>query len=406
MPLYTYKGIDIASGSTKKGKIEAESAKAARQKLKARYKVLVSDLQEQAPLKTSKKSASIFGSKVSPNDIAVMTRQFATLQSAHVPLDESLKALTEQVENPVLRNTLAAIKDDVSEGKGLGDSMSNYPGVFDKLYVNMVKAGESSGSLGVVLERLSDFIEYQVEMKGKMTSAMAYPAIMMLASAGIIAFLFVSIVPKLQKVFKSLKVDLPWYSKMLIGISESIQQNWLVFLILIAVAFFGFRYWRATPKGKRRWDTLSLKAPLFGAIVLRTNVSNFTRTLSTLLSSGVPIINALTITRNTIVNSVIAEVVDDAKVAVQEGDSLGVTIERSEQFPSLVTHMIKTGEQTGELEQMLTHVADAYESEVQRKIETMISLIEPAMIIVMGGVAVTVVAALMIPMLSVMSKIR
>jgi len=243
-------------------------------------------------------------------------------------------------------------------------------------------------------------------MRGQIVSAIAYPVIMMLASAGIIAFLFVSIVPKLQKVFKSLKVDLPWYSKALIGTSEFIQAHWFLLIVFFGGSVAGFNYWKSSVKGKRIWDDLVLKAPLFGPVVLRTNISNFTRTLSTLLSSGVPIINALTITKNTILNSIIADVVEDAKVAVQEGDYLGVTIERSGRFPSLVTHMIKTGEQTGDLEGMLKHVADAYEEEVQRRINTMISLIEPLMIIVMGGVAVTVVAALMIPMLSVMSKIR
>jgi general secretion pathway protein F len=406
LPLYTYKGIDAASGANKKGKIEAESAKAARMKLKQKFRIIVSDLHEEAPVKSTKKASRLFGSKVSKNEIAVMTRQFATLQQAHVPLDESIRALTDQVENIVLRNTLSAIKDDISEGKSLGDSMSNYPGVFDRLYVNMVKAGESSGNLGVVLERLADFIEYQVKTQGQLMSAMAYPAIMMVASGGIIAFLFVSIVPKLQKVFKSLKVDLPWYSKMLIGFSEFVQNHWFLILCFMGAVAAAFRYWKSSESGKRRWDAFILKAPIFGPVVMRTNVSNFTRTLSTLLSSGVPIINALTITKNTINNSVIADVVENSKIAVQEGEGLGVTIEKSGQFPGLVTHMIKTGEQTGEIEQMLKHVADAYETEVERRIETMISLIEPLMIIVMGGVAVVVVAALMIPMLSVMSKIR
>lgn len=406
MPLFTYKGIDAKSGQNKKGKVEAESAKAARMKLKQKMGIIVSDLKEESADKSKKKPSRILGGKVNMGDLAAMTRQFATLQSAHVPLDESLRALTDQVENPVLRNTLAAVKDDVSEGKSLGDSMNNYPSVFNRLYVNMVRAGESSGSLGVVLERLSQFLEYQVRMRGQIVSAIAYPVIMMLASAGIIAFLFVSIVPKLQKVFKSLKVDLPWYSKALIGTSEFIQAHWFLLIVFFGGSVAGFNYWKSSVKGKRIWDDLVLKAPLFGPVVLRTNISNFTRTLSTLLSSGVPIINALTITKNTILNSIIADVVEDAKVAVQEGDYLGVTIERSGRFPSLVTHMIKTGEQTGDLEGMLKHVADAYEEEVQRRINTMISLIEPLMIIVMGGVAVTVVAALMIPMLSVMSKIR
>jgi general secretion pathway protein F len=406
MPLYLYKGMDVATGNNRKGKVEAESAKAARLKLKQRHRIIVSEIKEQSPDNSTSKMSVLFGSKVKNVDIAIMTRQFATLQQAHVPLDESLRALTDQVENIVLRNTLAAIKDSVSEGKGLGESMALYPGVFSKLYINMVKAGEQSGSLDVVFQRLADFIEYQVRMRGQIFSAMAYPLIMIIASLGIIGFLFVSIVPKLQKVFRSLKVDLPWYSKLLIELSEVLQQHWFLFLILSFGMFLGFKYWISSETGRKKWDMIVLKLPVFGAVVLRTNVSNFTRTLSTLLSSGVPILNALTITKNTLSNSVIADVIDSCSTAIQEGSSLWVPIERSERFPPLVTHMVKTGEQTGELEKMLAHVADAYEEEVQRRIDTMISLIEPLMIIVMGAIATLVVTALMLPMLSIMSKVR
>ena len=192
--------------------------------------------------------------KVGLQDLAIMTRQFATLQNAQVPLDECLVALTEQVEHVVLRNTLSAIKSSVSEGKSLADAMSAYPKVFDKLYINMVKAGESSGNLGLVFERLADFQEYQVEVKAKIFSAMSYPALMIAASLGIIAYLFISVVPKLQKVFDSLKVTLPWYTKTLIAISEFLQHQWYIVVAAIAGLVFMFKSWVSSEKGSLTFD--------------------------------------------------------------------------------------------------------------------------------------------------------
>lgn len=406
MPLYSYKGYDVGTGAARKGKVEAESPKAARAKLKQRDKVIVSDIKEEASLDKVKSTTRSLRGNVSLADLSIMTRQFATLQAAHVPLDESLKALTQQVDNLVLRSTLAAVKDFVSEGKSLNEAMSNFPGVFNRLYINMVRAGESSGTLGLVLERLADFIEYQVKIRGQIVSAMTYPAVMILASAGITAFLFVNVVPKLQKVFISLKVKLPWYTEVMIKFSQFLQSYWFLVILGCAAAFVFARRWLASEGGKRKFDRFALKMPVFGPIVLRINVSRFTKTLSTLLVSGVPIIRALEITRNIVANSVISEVLDQAKTAVQEGQSLGLTIERSKQFPPLVTHMIMTGERTGQLETMLGHVAVAYDAEVERKIEAMISLIEPMMVIAMTGGVGGILAALMIPMMGVMNQIR
>ncbi|MBP6218106.1 MAG: type II secretion system F family protein [Oligoflexales bacterium] len=407
MPIYLYKGYDTSSGAARKGKVEAESIKAARQKLKTKEKVIASELKEEVSLaKGQTKGFNFFQPKVKLADMAVMTKQFATLQQASVPLDESLKALTEQVETPVLRNTLSALKDAVSEGKSLGDAMSAFPNTFNRLYVNMVKAGESSGSLGLVLQRLADFQEYQVAVQGQVFGALAYPIIMILASVGIIAYIFISVVPKLQRVFTSMKVTLPWYTKSLIDFSSLLQNRWYLFIAAAMAVYFIFRAWYNSESGRMIFDRYSLKVPIFGPIVLRLNVSKFTKTLSTLLSSGVPIITALEITKNIINNKPIADAIGQAKLSVQEGESLGVTIEKSKLFPPLVTHMIKTGEKTGELEQMLQHVAVAYDAEVERKIETMISLIEPLMIMVMGGIVVVVVVAMLVPMLSIMGQMR
>lgn len=411
MPIYLYKGYDVASGSNRKGKIEADSIRSARQKLKQKDKIIASEIKEEVSMSRNSGSGGSSGfsltrEKVSLQDLSIMTRQFATLQNAHVPLDECLVALTNQVENRLLSNTLSAVKGYVSEGKSLGESLQNFPNVFSRLYVNMVKAGESSGNLALVLENLSGFLEYQVAVRGKIFSALTYPAIMICSSLGIIAYLFISIVPKLEKVFISLRVTLPPFTKMLLAFSKFLQSDW--YLVLIGVGFlaFMFRTWSKSEKGRLAIDTFALKAPVIGGIVMRVNVSGFTKTLATLLSSGVQIITALEITKNIVGNKVISQVIDDAKISVQEGEALWATIDKSNVFPSLVTYMIRTGERTGELEQMLKHVAEAYDAEVERKIDSMISLIEPLMLLIMGGIVITVVIALLIPMLSIMNQVR
>lgn len=406
MPMYSYKGYDVQTGAARKGKVEADSERSARQKLKQKQKIIVAEIKEELPEKRTKDKQSLFTPKVSVSELSIMVRQFATLQEAHVPLDESLKALVSQVENPVLRNTLAAVKDEVSEGKSLAESSSHFPGVFNRLYVNMVRAGESSGTLGTVLVRLADFLEYQVKVKGQIVSAVTYPAIMIVSSSALVGYLFVSVVPSLTKVFENLKVTLPWYTKALIKISETLQAYWYILVALLILGVLSFRRWVATPAGRRKFDEFLLNLPLFGGIFMRTSISRFTKTLSTLLASGVPIIQALDITKNVVTNSVIAEVLEQAKIEVQEGKSLAACIDRSGRFPGLVVHMIATGEKTGQLEEMLIHVSNAYDAEVERKIETMISLIEPLMMIIMFGIAGVVIAAMMLPMLSVMNQLR
>jgi general secretion pathway protein F len=408
VPIYTYKGYDATSGAVKKGKLEADSPKAARAKLRQKDRIIVSEIKEEASLDRvkAKRGISVTSGRVGLQDIAIMSRQFATLANAHIPLDESLRALTAQVESVVLRNTLAAVREQVSEGKSLADAASQFPGVFNRLYVNMIRAGESSGTLGLVLDRLADYMEKQVEARGQVMGAMMYPIVMILANIVMIAYLMISLIPKMQKVFSSLRTPLPWYTQVIIGTSEFLQKFWYTVPIVIGLIVWLFLKWVNTEKGRRKFDETCLKLPIFGGLLLRMQVSRFTQTLSTLLASGVPIIRALEITKNIISNTVIAEVLENAKTAVQEGKNLGQTIEKSGRFPPLVTHMIMTGERTGQLEEMLGHVAVGYEAEVQRKIESMISLIEPAMIIISAGSVGGIVAAVLGPMLSIMNQIR
>jgi general secretion pathway protein F len=406
MPVYRYKGFDAKTGAARKGTVEAESQKAARAKVKTKDKILVSEMSEEVAMDRLKKSKPMFGGGVKTTDVAIMTRQFATLQAAHLPLDETLKALTNQVENDALRNALNNVKEQISEGKSLFDALGSFPAIFDRLYVNMVKAGEASGTLGLVLTRVADFIEYQVKIRGQIMGALMYPAVMICAMSVITAVMFISVVPKMQVVFKSMKIVLPWYTKALIGFSEFLQTQWLLIIAGVALAIYLVKRWYASAEGRRKFDAAALTFPIFGGIVMRVNVSRFTKTLSTLLASGVPILGAIEITKNIISNTLISEALDNARIAVQEGQSLGQSIEKSQLFPPLVTYMIMTGEKTGQLEEMLGHVSVAYDAEVERKVEALIGLIEPVMIIFMTVGGAGILGALMVPMLSIMNQMR
>jgi general secretion pathway protein F len=404
LAIYLYKGYDAKTGAARKGKIESDSPKNAKTRLRQKDKIIVSEIKEEVSIDKIRAKRSLFAQSVKAMDIAIMTRQFATLANAHIPLDESLKALTAQVESDVLQGTLSAVREQVSEGKSLGDSVSQFPAVFNRLYVNMVRAGESSGTL--VLDRLAVYMEKQEKAKGQVISAMMYPSVMILAQLSLIGYLLISLVPKLQKIFASLKAPLPWYTKLTIGLSEWLQNYWFLLPVIGFGAYTFTKRWLASESGRRKFDQMSLNLPIFGPLIMRMQVSRFTETLSTLLASGVPIIKALEITKNVITNVVIAEVLEAAKISVQEGRSLGQTIEKSNQFPPLVTHMIMTGERTGQLEEMLAHVAVAYDAEVQRKIEGMISLIEPLMIVMMAVSAGGIIGSIIVPMLSIMNQIR
>jgi general secretion pathway protein F len=312
LAIYTYKGYDAATGAARKGKIEADSPKNAKARLRQKDKIIVSEIKEEVSIEKIRAKRSLFSQRVKMMDIAVMTRQFATLANAHIPLDESLKALTAQVESEVLQGTLSAVREQVSEGKSLGDSVAQFPAVFNRLYVNMVRAGESSGTLGLVLDRLAVYMEKQEQAKGQVMSAMMYPAVMILAQVSLIGYLLISLVPKLQKIFASLKAPLPWYTKLTIGVSEWLQHQWYLVPVLGGGVYFFLKRWLTSPAGRRQFDKMVLDLPIFGPLIMRMQVSRFTQTLSTLLASGVPIIKALEITKNIITNSVIADVLEAA----------------------------------------------------------------------------------------------
>jgi len=419
MPVFEYKAL-TAAGKQEVGIVDAESAKAARSKLR-KNGVFPTDLvEERAQGKVKKQALKVeirFGSGVSTQDLAIMTRQLATLLGAGVSMIEALNALVEQVENERLKVALSAIKEKVNEGAGLAQAMKAYPKIFNDLYTNMIGAGEASGALEVVLKRLSDFLEAQVALNNKLLTAMVYPAVMAFVGIGVISFLMGFVIPKVTQIFTDMKVALPLITRILIAISHFVSGAWIsdtwwgsllwVGFVLISTGFFIWLFirWKRTPGGKDRWDRFSLRIPIFGRLLRMVAVARFSRTLATLLSSGVSLIQSLTIVKAIVSNNMIQNAIEDTRVAVQEGDTISEPLKRSKQFPPIMTHMIAIGEKTGELEAMLEKVADAYETEVRSRIDMLTAMLEPAMILTMGVIVAFIALSILLPMLQMNSLV-
>jgi general secretion pathway protein F len=404
MAFYKYIGVST-EGKNVNGIIESDSHKNAKIKLKQKGIYATSVVEKTAAEALEKKEmlSVTVGKKIKDTDITMMTRQFATLINASVPIVDTLEALSEQVENERLKVILTEVKQKVNEGVSIGNGLVPYTNVFSPFYVNMIKAGESSGTLGVVLERLAEYTEKQGALKSKIISSMAYPILMIIVSVIIVGVLFVVVIPKISVIFEDMGTALPIYTQILITLSNFTKNNILYILGTIVAVVFLFRKYIKTPVGKEKWDETKLKLPLFGRIIRLSAVGQFTRTLATLHGAGVPLLQAMDIVHNIVDNTVIKKALAEAKTAVSEGKSLAATLATSGQFPPIVIHMISVGEKTGQLETMLSHVSDSYDIEVETRIQTLTSLLEPAMIIFMGGTVAFIVIAIMMPIMQMTS---
>ncbi len=400
MPVYDYKGLNQA-GKTVKGSQDAESQNALRTLLQGRG-IFVTEVSEARAGGKSKAGEVDFGKMlqfVGLRDIAVLTRQMATLLRAGIPLVECLRALTDQAEKDELKRALSDIKSKVNEGSSLAKALADHPKLFSDLFVNMVRAGESSGNLDVVLERLTDFLEGQMELRSKVISAMIYPILMTVVGLGILAFLFAFVIPKVTQIFEDQGAALPFVTRLLIGTSDVVSGGWFIILPAAFLSAWGFRRWKNSEGGRPKWDRFVLKLPVVGNLVRLIAVSRFSRTLGTLLNSGVPLLQALDIVKNILGNTRLIEVIEEVRVNVREGESIAQPMKRSGEFPSLVTHMIAIGEKTGQLEDMLENVAESYDQQVSLRIDAATTLIEPLMIVFMGIAVGFIVFAIMLPIL-------
>jgi len=391
------------AGKEVKNTINVESIVAAKQRVKSMGIMLI-DIREQKAQNTGAGGSVLrMGGSVPVDDLAIMTRQLATLIKAKIQIVEALAALTDQVENANLRLVLSDLRQKVNEGASLAKALQDHPKVFNSVYVNMVEAGEASGTLEIVLLRLADFTEQQVKLKNKIKGAMTYPVIMAGFGFTMMNVIFIFVIPKIAKIFISMKKELPFITQVCIWISNFLVSYWwLVIISMVATVYLTLKYIR-TAKGESQWHALQLRLPILGILVKMINVSRFCSTLGTLMNSGVPILTALNIVKNLIPNVHMKDAVEKARQSVSEGASLAQPLVQSGFFPPLVTHMIKLGERSGELEPMLKIISENYEDQVQSRISGLTSVLEPIMMICLGTAIGFIVFAVVIPMMNMNS---
>jgi general secretion pathway protein F len=400
MALYEYKGLN-RKGKTVRGTVNADNQRSARAQLK-KEGVFIQSLKDKTKKKKGKKQGSHANAKVSIDDMAMYTRQLATLIRANIPLVECLNGVADQTENQVLKDVTREIKDSVNEGISLAKAMQRYPNIFSKIFVSMVEAGEASGTLDVILLRLTEFTESQNELQSKLKSAMMYPFIMLGFTLILLIVMNVWMIPKIIVIFEEFPdLVLPWYSKAVIDMSNFMIDYWIMILASLFGVSFLFKKWKSTPSGSDQFDAMSLKVPFFGKLTRMVAVSRFTKTLSTLLTGGVPMLQALDIVKNVIDNAVLERAVIKARDNISEGETIATPLKKSGEFPPIVIHMIAIGEKTGELENMLEQISDSYDFQVKTKIDGLTSVLEPVMIIMLGGMIGAIILAIMVPLLEI-----
>jgi len=395
MATFAYVGR-TRSGAVKKGELNAKTRDEAVDQLR-KQSVVVTSLEEKKGFGDIKIS---FGSGLTDKDLVVFTRQFGTMINAGLPLVQCLEILSTQSENAVLRTTIGEVKSQVESGSTFSDALRRYPKVFDDLYVNLVHAGEVGGLLDTILTRLAKYIEKAMKLKGQIKSAMIYPSAILGVAAVVITVLMVWVIPIFAKMFNELsggKMGLPGPTQLVIDVSNIFTTYWWVLLGSLVGGFVGIKKYYSTVQGRMAIDKLLLKTPVFGDLIRKASVAKFTRTLGTLLGSGVPLLDGLTICAKTAGNKVIEEVLVNARVSISGGKTIADPLSASGVFPKMVTHMIAVGESTGALDAMLGKIADFYEDEVDQAVASLTSLLEPIMMVFLGIVIGFIVIAMYLP---------
>jgi general secretion pathway protein F len=417
VPVYTWKGLNV-SGKAVGGTKDADSAKGLRLVLR-RDGIFVTEHREmlsggtKAPTRTAagsaggaavpfwKREVDLGGlvQRVQPQEVAVFTRQLATLLKAGIPLAEALGALSEQSDNKKFEVILTGVRQKVNEGSTLADTLQVHPTVFPELYTNMVRSGEAAGNLDAVLARLADFLDAQHALRSKVTSAMTYPIIMMVLGSGIMGLLMVVVVPKITTIFEDVGKTLPWNTSLLMFVSDTLASYWWLILLVGGLGYWGYRRWVGKPKGRETVDRLKLRLPLLGPLTRYVAVARFSRTLATMLAAGVPVLTALEIVKRVLNNVVLEKVVEQARDAIREGESIAAPLKRSGQFPSMMVHMVAVGERSGQLETMLENVATAYERDVDGKVARLTTVLSPMLIVMMAAAVGFIVLSILQPIM-------
>lgn len=404
MPTFVYTALD-PSGKTVKGKTDAESESLVLTKLHEQSYHVLSVSEDKARAGGKSATATSTGKKVKLKNMVVFSRQFATMIDAGVAIVRCLDILESQTKDPALRPVIASCKRDVKGGMSLTDAFSKHPNVFSRLYVNMVKAAETGGILDKILDRLATFLETEQEVRGKIKSAMIYPVLVLVFAFIMVIALFLFVLPKFKEIFDSMNVELPIATRALFGISTFMQHYWYVGAIGAVAGFFAYRSYAKTDSGAWQIDTLKLKFPVIGELVQKMSISRFSRTFATLIHSGVPMMRSLEIVAETSGNRVISHAIDSARTAIREGQKISTPLANSGLFPQMVTHMIDVGEETGRLSEMLAKVSDFYDQEVENAVKALTSMIEPCLIVMMGGIVGFIAVSIMAPIFKLISAV-
>jgi type IV pilus assembly protein PilC len=400
MPVYTYKGTNRAGAA-----VAGERAAASKNELAAslrREQISVSKLSE----KGKEFNVPTFGGGVDSKELAVFTRQFSVMIDAGLPLVQCLEILAGQQENKIFQKILNGVRASVEGGSTLSAAMKQHEKAFDALYYNMVEAGETGGILDTILQRLSTYIEKNVKLKRAVKSAMIYPISVMSIAAAVITLLLWKVVPIFVSLFNGLDVDLPLPTRIVIALSNFVGSIYgLLILVFVVGSIFAVKFWHGTPSGRMAIDTAMLKMPILGTVLRKIAVARFTRTLGTLISSGVPILEGLDITARTSGNAVVERAISQTRKAVEAGRSLVDPLKETDVFPGMVTQMIGVGEQTGAMDAMLQKIADFYEDEVDAAVKDLLTSMEPIMIVFLGLVVGGVVISMYLPLFSLIGKL-
>jgi general secretion pathway protein F len=409
VPVYAYKGV-TAAGKKTRGHLDAESPRSARARLR-RDGVFLTDLEEsrEAAVRAAPGRLAValpgLHRRVSTLDLALATRQLSTLIGAGIPLVSALRALTDQTENARLKGVLGQVRDRVNEGAALADAMAAGGDVFPEMYIGMVRAGEAGGALETVLDRLASYLESQVRLRNKVSAIVIYPAMMLVVACIVVGILVTVVLPQITELLASLNQPLPFYTRWIIAGSHFVRDYWWA-LLLAGIAIVAiFRTVVRTERGRAVYDRVRLRLPVVGRLVRLVAIARFSRTLSTLLSGGLPITRALETAGEVTANTVIAAAIDAARTSITEGASVAAPLRASGEFPPMVTHMIEVGEQSGELESMLAKVSDTYEEQVETTVARLTALLEPILIVVMVGIVLVIILATLVPLLQITSSL-
>jgi type IV pilus assembly protein PilC len=412
MAVFAYEALD-AQGRSVSSEIDARSENEAAEKIR-RKGLFPTQVRAKgggagvvaAPAAPRRKGPGIVIGKVSQKHLTQFTRQFATLMDAGLPIVRSLDILQGQLKGGLLKSTIGQVREDVEGGSSLSESMARHPKVFDRLYVNMIKAGEAGGVLDTILTRLADFREKSLRLRMQVIRALIYPAAVITIAGSILFLIVAMVIPKFSEMFKEMDIELPFLTKMLIGITDVMRAWWFLFPAIPFGMWAVFKLVAISPQGRYLIDKIKLHVPVFGLVTKKSSVSRFCRTLGTLIASGVPILEALTIIKGATGNAVVANAVSEVHNSIREGDTIAEPLRHSGVFDDIVVNMIDVGEETGELDKMLVKVADNYDEEVDALVGGMMSLLEPFLIIGMGLAVGFIVIALFLPLIKLMEGIR